>query len=140
MKRLVREQVPRVEVEFPSYVDDIHYGLYDLRRSTVGEDEVVKMEDIASLLDRVGVVVKEVAEEFRLLSAEDKTGRLALRGEHGQPKRKGKAVQRVKWLGVILDEGLDFDLHWESRIEKARRLMGGISGAGTNRWGMSPLS
>ena len=46
----------------------------------------------------------------------------------------------MKWLGVILDEDLDFGAHWETRIAKARNLLSALDGVGTSRWGMSPLS
>ena len=46
----------------------------------------------------------------------------------------------MKWLGVILDEDLDFGPYWEARIAKARNLLGGLDGVGSSRWGMSPFS
>ena len=46
----------------------------------------------------------------------------------------------VKWLGIILDDELEFDIYWKSRIEKARRLMGAINGLETSQWGMSSNS
>ena len=140
MERRVREEVLGVVVEFPSYVDDLHCGIYDARRGTLRADEVDKRENMNSLLDRVGVVVKEVAEEYKLPLAEEKTERIVLRGHQVKKRRKGADMERVKRLGVILDEDLDFDAHWVSRIDKARKLLGAISGMGSNRWGMSPLS
>ena len=65
-------------VQFPSYVNNPHCRLYDLRRSTVKKYDVLKIEDMVSLLDWVGVAVKQVAEEFRLPLGEDKTERLVL--------------------------------------------------------------
>ena len=46
----------------------------------------------------------------------------------------------MKWLGVILDEDLDFGPHWETRILKACSLLGALDGVGSSKWGMSPLS
>ena len=31
MERRVKDEVRRVEVQFPSYMDDLHCGLYDMR-------------------------------------------------------------------------------------------------------------
>ena len=49
-------------------------------------------------------------------------------------------AEKVKWLGVLLDEDLDFGQHWEYRIGKARSLLGALDGVGSSKWGMSPLS
>lgn len=35
--------------------------------------------------------------------------------------RKRADAKSVKWLGIIVDENLMFDLHWKERIEKARK-------------------
>ena len=42
---------------------------------------------------------------------------------HLRKNRKKRNADRkyVKWLGVIFDDSLDFDIHWKSRIAKARR-------------------
>ena len=36
----------------------------------------------------------------------------------------------VKWLGVIFDDSLDFDIHWKSRLAKARKALRALSGVG----------
>ena len=64
MERRVKEEVGRVEVQFPSYVDDLHCGLYD--RWGPGE-EVVKRERIQDLIARVQRVVAEVVQEYGIL-------------------------------------------------------------------------
>ena len=46
----------------------------------------------------------------------------------------------MKWLGVILDEELDFGPHWKYRLGKARSLLGALKGVGNSRWGMGPVS
>ena len=139
MQRRVEEEVRGVRVEFQSYVDDLHCGLYDVRRQTLGREEDEKREDMDYLLDRVGVVVEEVALEYALPLAPDKTERIVLRERSGRRGRRG-AGEKVKWLGVILDEELSFTPHWESRIDKARKLLGTIAGVGKGSWGMSPSS
>ena len=45
----------------------------------------------------------------------------------------------MKWLGVILDKGLDLGQHWEYWIRKARNLLEALDGVGSSKWGMSPL-
>ena len=72
MERRVREEVPGVGVEFPSYVDDLHCQLYDERESCRGMEEIERWEGMGDLVDRVSVVIKEVAAERGLPLAEDK--------------------------------------------------------------------
>ena len=36
----------------------------------------------------------------------------------------------VKCLEVIVDDSLDFDMHWNSRLAKARKALGALSGVG----------
>ena len=50
MERRVKEEVGRVDVQFPSYVDHLHCGLYDRRGA--GEEEV-KRESMQDLVARV---------------------------------------------------------------------------------------
>ena len=94
-------------VEFPSYVDDLHCWLYDVRASCRGMEEVEWREGIGDLVNRVSMVLKEVAAERGLPLAEDKEEWLILRSGGGQWGRRG-ICEKVKWLGVILDEDLDF--------------------------------
>ena len=49
-------------------------------------------------------------------------------------------VARVKWLGIIIDENLLFDIHWIYRLEKARKLLGALNGIGSSQWGVSPAA
>ena len=53
MERRIRQEVPRVGVEFPSYVDDLHCGLYDERASCRRMQEVERREEMGDLVDRV---------------------------------------------------------------------------------------
>ena len=85
MERRVREEVGRVDVQFPSYVDDLHCGLYD--RRVAGEEEA-KRERMQGLVARVQRVVAEVAAEQRLPLAADKEESMVLRGGCGRKKRK----------------------------------------------------
>ena len=139
MEWRIKEEVPGVSVEFPSYVDDLHCGLYDGGRMTRELGTIDRRERMEELLDRVSVVLKEVAAEHGLPLAEDKEERLVLRNKNGRRGRRAVA-EKVKWLGVILDEDLDFGPHWEYRIGKARSLLGALDGVGSSKWGMSPLS
>lgn len=110
IERQIKEEVPGVGVEFPSYVDDLPFGLYDDRRATRGLEEVERRECMQDLVTRVSNVLKEVAEELRLPLAEDKEERLILRSKGDRRGGRGE-VEKVKWLGVILDEDLDFGPH-----------------------------
>ena len=138
MESRVKEEVGRVDVQFPSYVDDLHCGLYD--RRVTGEEETGR-ERIQDLVARVQWVVTEVAAEQRLPLAAHKEESMVLRGGCGRKKRrKNGFAEKVKWLGVILDDRLDFREHWRHRIGKARSLLGAFSGVGNSRWGMSSVS
>ena len=139
MECRIMEEVPGVRVEFPSYGNDLHCGLYDSRRVMRGLGEVERRARMEDLLGRVSVVLKEVATEQGLPLAEEKEERLILRSKAGRRGRRGVA-EKVKWLGVILDDELDFAQHWEYRIQKARSLLVVLDGVGSSRWGMSPLS
>ena len=69
MERRVKEEVGRVEVQVPSYVHNLNYGLYDMRGT---EKEEVKHERMQDLVARVQRVVTEVAAEQVLPLAADK--------------------------------------------------------------------
>ena len=109
MERRVKEEVRRVEVQLPSYVDDLHCGLYDIGGA---EEEEVKHERMQDLVTRVQLVVAEVAAEQELPLAAKKEVSMVLRGGCGRKRnRKNGIVEEVRWLGVILDDRLDFKEH-----------------------------
>ena len=83
-------------------------------------------------------VVGEVSKEWGMPTAPDKHERLVIRSSEGRKKRRGGEAKWVKWLGIILDEDLSFDDHWQKRIEKARSLLGALKEAGNSEWGLSP--
>ena len=138
MERRIPKEVPGIGVDFPSYVDNLHCGLYEGRVSCRGLEEVERRERMGDVVDRVSAVLKEVAAECGLTLAEDKEERLVLRGRGGQRGKRG-VCEKLKWLGVILNEDLDFGPHWETRIAKAHNLLGTLDGVGTSRWEMRPL-
>ena len=78
MDRRIKEELPGIAVEFPSYVDDLHFGLYDMGPEVRDLDVVDQKERMEELLERVSVVLKEVAAEHGLLLAEDKEEGLVL--------------------------------------------------------------
>ena len=139
MERQVVEEVSGVGVEFPSCSDDLHFGLYMGRKSVRDLDTIGRREERQDLLDRVSRTIKEGAAERGLPLAEHKQECLILRNKIGRRGRHGM-TEKVKWLGVILDEDLDFGQHWEYRINRARNLLEGLDGVGSSKWGMSPLS
>ena len=140
MERRVVEEVAPATVDFPSYVDDLHYGIYLRGRDTTRtpNDPVVARERVEDLLERASRTIKEVAVVRGVPLAEDKEECLILRDKKGRRGRRG-VVEKVKWLGVILDEELDFGPHWKYRLGKARSLLGALRGARTSQWGMGPL-
>ena len=54
-------------------------------------------------------IVREVAEEYRLSLETDKEEILHLRKSR---KKRNADRKYVKWLGVIFEDSLDFDMHW----------------------------
>ena len=59
-------------------------------------------------------------------------------GGVGSGKRKRKSeVEKVTWLGIKVDDTLDFDHHWKSRLAKARQLLGSLCSMGSPQWGIS---
>ena len=138
MERWVKEEVGRVEVQFPSYVDDLHCRLYDMRGA---EEEEVKHERMQDQVARVRRVVTEVAAEHKLPLAADNEESMVLRGDCGRKKnRKNGIAEKVRRLGVILDDRRNFKQHWRHRIGKARSLLRALCGVGNSNWGMSPVS
>ena len=138
MERRLKEEVGMVEVQFPSYVDDLHCGLYDMRGA---EEEEVIRERMQDLVARVQRVVAEVAAEQELPLAADKEESIVWGGGCGRNKnRKNRIAEKVKWLGVILDDRLDFKEHWRHRNGKAQSLLGALGGVGNSKWGMRPVS
>ena len=138
MERRVKEEVGRVDVQFPSYVDDLHCELYDKRAAGEEEAKRERMQDLVAKVQRVGT---EVAAERRLPLGAHKEELMVLRGGCGRKKRRRNGlVEKVKWLVVILDDRLDFKEHWRHRIGKARSLLWAFGGVGNSRWGMGPVS
>ena len=90
------------------------------------------------LLTRASTIIKEVAAEFELPLEDSKEESLILR-PRGQRKR-GIEKKWDKWLGIILDEDLECDVHWKKRIDKARKMLGALNGIGTSQWGISTNS
>ena len=83
----------------------------------------------------------EVAAEQRVPLAADKEESMVLRGGCGRKKRRRNGLAgKVNWLGVILDERLDFKEHWRHWIGKACSLPEALGGVANLTWGMSLVS
>ena len=84
------------------------------------------------LVTRVQRVVTEVVAEQTLPLAADKEESMVLRGGSGRKKRrKNGLTERVKWLGAIQDDRLDFKEHWRRRIGIARSFLGALAVSAT---------
>ena len=95
MEWWIREEVPGVGVELPSYVDNLHCGLYDKGVSCRWLEVVERRESMVDLVNWVSTVLKEVAAERGLPLAEDKDERLILQGRSGRRGRRG-VCEKVK--------------------------------------------
>ena len=115
-----------VDVEFPSFVDDM---CVDMVIWEGGDNNMQRVEANAKR------IVREVAEECNLPIEVDKKEVLHMRNSR---KKRNADWRWVKWLGVIFDDSLEFDLHWKSRVAKARKALGALSGVGGSQWGMCP--
>ena len=81
-------------------------------------------------------IIREVVEECSVSLETDKEEILHLR--MSRKKKNADRKWQVKWLGVIFDDPLDFDMHWKSRILKARKALRVPSGVGASQWDMCP--
>ena len=101
-----------LDIEVPSYVDDIMACVLD-------KDGVENMKEVLKEVDKV---VGAVAAKWDLPLQKEKHEEIVFnQGGVGSGKRKRRSeVEKVKWLGIIVDDTLDFDHHWKSRLAKAR--------------------
>ena len=95
MEKRVQEEVGRITVRFPSYMYDLHCGLYDRRAA---EHELGKHERMQPLITRTRRVVTEVAAEFQLPLAMNKEESIVLKGGCGRKNRRGGMVKKVKCI------------------------------------------
>ena len=94
-------------IAVPSYVDDI--------MACVLDNDVV--ENIKKVLKQVDKVVGAVATKWDLPLEKEKHEEVVFnKGGVGSRKRQRRSeVEKVKWLGIIVDDTLDFDHQWKSR-------------------------
>ena len=130
-----------VNIELPSYVDDIHLGIYDHRRRGAGiQDLDGEGEATGDLLARADCVLTELALEQGLTQEDSKEEKLILQKGGRKKRKRNKEMERVKGLGVILDEDLEFDIHWKGRVAMAKKMLGALNGVGHSQCGISPNS
>lgn len=138
MERRIRWELG-VAIELPSQVNDIHLGIYDWKNQGARiEDTEEAANRGEELIERANKVLREVAEEMGLPLEETKEERLIMKVR--RKKRRENESKWGKWLGIILDHQLEFDIHWKGRIEKARKMLGALNGIGNSQWGICPLS
>ena len=121
-----------LEIEVPSYVDDIMACILD-------KDGVENMKEVVKEVDKV---IGAVAAKWDLPLEKEKHEEIVFnQGGVGCGKRKRRSeVEKVKWLGIIVDDTLDFNHHWKSRLAKARQLLVSLNSMGSSQWGISPSS
>lgn len=109
MKKRIKWKVG-VAIKLPSYVGDKHLRMYNWRNQgrrlcRVEEDD----NEIEELMVRANNVLNDIAEEQGLLLEEMKQERLIVKVE--RKKKRGKERKWVKWLGIILHDELELDIH-----------------------------
>lgn len=92
-----------------------------------------EVETIEELITRPDRVLQEVALERGLPLEVKKDEKLILRSNGRKKKGKNWEIERVKWLGVILNEALEVDIHWKGRIAMPRKMLGALSGVGNSQ-------
>ena len=98
MEPRIRWEV-RVDIELPSYMDDIHLGIYDHGRRGAGiQDLDGEREAIGELHPRADKGLQEVALKRGLLLEDSKEEKLILRKGGRKKKMRNKENKRVKWL------------------------------------------
>lgn len=128
-----------VDIELPLYVDDIYLGIYDWKYQATRVGEQEEDDNMAEeLMERANRALKEVAEERGLPLEEAKEERLIL--ETGRKQNRRKERKWVKWLGIILDDQLEFDIHRKAKIEKGRKMLCALNVRGNSQSGIRPLS
>ena len=85
-------------------------------------------------------MLKDVALQRGLLLENSKEEKLILRKGGREKRKKNKEIERVKWLGVILDKDLEFDIHWKGRVAMATKMLGALNGVTNSQLGISPNS
>ena len=115
----------RLDLELPSYVDDIMASLMDWDGR----------HDMRRLLTQANSVIFEMVAYWELLLEQSKTERLVLK----RKTKRGKP-DYVKWLGIILDDTLTFNFHWKFRILKAMKLLGAFNLIGNSQYRISSRS
>lgn len=89
---------------------------------------------------RLDRVVNGVAMEYRLPLVANKEESIVLKGDSGRKKKRGVVVGKVELLGVILDDCVDFNEHWQHRIGNARSLPEALGGVRISRCSVNPVS
>jgi len=131
MEEALKNRWPTVDLELPSYVDNLHLGVSIWDRIMA---RGIKMNEV---LDEADKIVNRIAAENHLPLEDSKHERLILKKKR---RRKNKDVKWVKWLGIIMDESLTFKEHWKARIKKARAMLPQFNGLGNSQWGISATS
>jgi len=131
MEEALKNQWPTFDLELPSYVDDLHFGV------SIWERVMARGIKMYGVLDEADKIVNMIAAENHLRLEDSKHEQLVLQKKR---RRKNKEVKWVKWLGIIMDESLTFKEHWKARIKKARAMLAQFNGLGNCQWGISATS
>ena len=121
-----------LDIEVPFYVDDIMACVLDREG----------VENVKEVLKEVDKGVGLVAAKWDLPLEKEKHEEIVFnQGGLGSGKKKKRSeVEKVKWLGIIVDDTLDFDHYWKSRHAKARQLPRSLNSMASSQWGISPSS
>ena len=119
----IRKAIPGLQVEINSYVDDIVLSIID-------EDG---MSDMSRIVKKGAKIMREIAEADGIPFEKEKEETIVF-------GIKGNKLEKVKWLGIILDSKLKFQDHLEVRVKRLRQMLGNLKGLGNSAWGLNPAS
>ena len=123
MEKRIRRAMPGLEIEINNYVNDIALTFFD-------GDGIM---DMGRMVAKGGEIMREVAEADGIPLELEKEKTIVF-------GRKGRKAERVKWLGISLNTGLQFQGHIITRVKRARQMLGNLNSLGNSSWGMTPIS
>ena len=113
-----------IDLELSSFVNDIHLGSY------IQDPIMANRLSQEQRLEQFDSIINEMAQAHYLPREVLKYENLVL---WGKKRSKKEEVKQVTQLGVILDGSLTFEKHWQSVMQKARKLLEACNGIGNSQ-------
>ena len=111
MEEGLRRAMPGLQVEVNSYVDDLALSI----------TYIDGISDMTRMVKKGGEIMREIAEADGIPLEREKEETIVF-------GREGRKEEKVKWLGIILDSGLQFQEHLDTRVRRAKQMLGNLRG------------